>query len=340
MSVASSIARGPHDDGRLGDAWRATQYGVLWACAILGMESMATPFIAGRSDVTRFIASLLPFWGVKCVAMAYLALRTERRHRGLDLLGRLVLFGFALSLLSTVWLTVVYSQSSIYRFRPGVEDAAIFWYDIWSMLFYCSLLVVGCIVISRVHRMRQLLDRAQIDRGLTEALVAEIRLKEMQASLDPEVLYGALAEVMRRYVAGSPTADRLLDCLVGFLRSAMPSLREAASPLAGELELTRAYVRLRGELDPELGAWRIEAADDLGSLLIPPLQLVDLLDRWTAAGSGRTGGVMAITRCAGGARVELRADTDPRPDTPSASGSGPAVLTFDFLNPAYLPATG
>jgi hypothetical protein len=330
MSVATFMAGGPRDDGRFGDAWRATQFGLLWACAILGMESMATPFISAGTDVTAFVGSLLPFWGAKCVSTAYLALRTERRHRGMGLLGRLLLLGLALSLVSTAWLTIIFPQSSVYRFRPGVENAAIFWYDVWSMLFYGSLLVVGCIVINRAQRMRRLLDQAQMDRELTEALVAEIRLKELQASLDPEVLYGALAEVMRRYVAGSPAADRLLDCLVGFLRSAMPSLRGPASTLKAELELTRSYVRLRAELDPQRGEWRIEAADDMGALLVPPLQLIDLLDRWTGSDTGRTGGVMAIIRCAGGARVELRTD----------AGSQPASLTFDFLNPAYLPGTG
>jgi hypothetical protein len=337
MSVFALMAARLHNDGRSGDAWRATQYGVLWACAIAGMEGAASPFVSVSTDLFGFAASLLPYWCAKCVAMAYLALRTERRHRGPGLLGRLLLLGVVLSVLSTAWLTVVAPQSGIYRFRPGAEQAAIFWFDAWCMLFYGGLLVVGCIVANRANRMRRLLDQAQIDRGLTEALVAEIQLKELQASVNPEVLYDALAEVMRRYVADLPSADRLLDCLVGFLRSAMPSLRGPASTLAAELELTRAYVRLRAELDPELGAWRIggiEATDDMGSLRVPPLQLIDLLDRWTDSDIGRTGGVMAITRCAGGARVELCADAD------TASSRREAVMTFDFLNPATLPGTG
>ena len=337
MSAFAVTAARLHNDGRSADAWRATQYGVLWACAIAGMEGARSPFVSLSTNLLGFVASLLPYWCAKCVAMAYLTLRTERRYRGPGLVGRLLLLGGVLSVLLTAWLTDVAPQSGIYRFRPGAERAAMFWFDGWCMLFYGSLLAVGCIVANRANRMRRLLDQAQIDRGLTEALVAEIRLKELQASVNPEVLYGALAEVMRRYVADLSSADRLLDCLVGFLRSAMPSLRGPASTLAAELELTRAYVRLRAELDPERGAWRIggiEAADDMGSLRVPPLQLIDLLDRWTDSDVARTGGVMAITRCAGGARVELRADAD------TVSSRRQAVMTFDFLNPATLPGTG
>ena len=339
MNASTFLAR-TGIDGLVSDARRALQFGVLWGIAATVMETMAAPFSAIVGYLPWFLADLVPYWCSKCVFIAYVALRLERRHRGAMLVGLLLVAAIASSSAYTVWLVVLFPESGVYRFSPGVQPSAIFWYDFWAMLFYGSLLATGCIVASRASRMRRLLNQAEIDRGMTEALVAEIRLKELQASVNPEVLYGALAEVMRRYVAGLSSADRLLDGLVGFLRAAMPSLRAASSTLEAELELTRAYVRLRMELDPERGTWRIEAADDLGALQVPPLQLVDLIDRWTGADTHRAGGVMAISRCAGGARVELRANVGPHHGAPSSSVDSPPVMTFDFLNPAHLPSTG
>jgi hypothetical protein len=322
-------------DGHVGDAWRALQFGLLWGVGTTAMEIMATPVAAVAGDGMAFLGSLISFSCAKSVLVAYFALRAERRCRGWRL-GALALLGaIAVSIVSMGWITVVDPDTILYRFRQ--QPVAVFCYDLWWELFYGGLLFAACLVMSRAARMRNLLSQAEIDRGLTEALVAEIRLKELQGSVNAEVLYEALAEVMRRYVAGLPSADRLLDALVGFLRAAMPSLRETLSTLAAELELTRAYLRLRAELYPQRAAWRVEAADDLGALLFPPLQLIDVLDRWTGSAEGQPGGVMQVTRCAGGARVELRSEPGSHGDAEDAAVPGLPWKTFDFLNPAHLP---
>lgn len=324
--------------GRAGDAWRALQFGGLWGLATTAMESMSQPLGVVTREQLLFVAALLPFWCAKSIIIAYFALRVERRFGGLALAAIALLVTFLISGASMGWIALVNPDNQLYAFRQ--QPLAVFCYDLWSGLFYGGLLLVGCVVMSRSARMSRLLNQAEIDRGLTEALVAEIRLKELQGSVNTEVLYDALAEVMRRYAAGLSSADRLLDCLVSFLRTAMPSLRETTSTLAAELELTRIYLRLRVELYPRRGAWRIEAADDVGALMFPPLQLIDMLDRWTSSPEGEPGGVMAITRCEGGARVELRAGPHANDEPAPGAASRPATKVFEFVNPAYLPGAG
>ena len=320
------------------DAWRSIQFGGLWGLATTAMESMATPLGVVTRERLIFVAVLLPLWSAKSILVAYFALRAERRYRGVALATAALLAAFGVSGVTMTWIAIIDPDNMLYAFRQ--QPLTVFCYDLWSGLFYGGLLLVGCVVMSRAARMSRLLNQAEIDRGLTEALVAEIRLKELQGSVNTEVLYDALAEVMRRYVAGLSSADRLLDCLVGFLRTAMPSLREATSTLAAELELTRIYLRLRVELYPRRGTWRIQAADDVGALMFPPLQLIDMLDRWTSSPEGECGGVMAITRCEGGARVELRAGPHANDEPAPGAASRPATKVFEFVNPAYLPGAG
>ena len=333
MTRLAVLAEVAGRNGRGQDAWHALQFGVLWGMATGAMESVAVAAMTSRS-VVAFSVPVAFYWILRFVPLAWFTLRLERRYSGWKLIGLALP---AAVVLAGGWLEVIRwllpPVQMIEPFLPGLQPSATLWHDIWGMLFYGGLLMAGCVVGGRANRMHRLLHQAEIDRGLTEALVAEIRLKELQGSVNPEVLYDALAAVMQRYDAGSLSADRLLDILVGFLRTAMPSLRSETSTLAAELDVVRAYARLRTELYPERGAWRIEAPQDLGTLAFPPLQLVDVIDRWTASEAGRAGGVMTITRQGAGTRVELRAD---------AARAGPApplVMSLDFFNPAHLPVT-
>lgn len=330
MSRATASAAGAQAPGWRQDARLALQFGLLWSIATGAMESLAVaPLTAG--SLFEFSVPVTIYWAWRFIPLAWLVLWLERRYSGWRL------FGVALPLATLVlaaWMesleTLVPPARRLAPLLPGLQNSATLCHDIWGMLFYGGLLLAGCVVGRRATRMRRLLHQAEIDRGLTDVLVAEIRLKELQGSVNTEVLYDALAAVLRRYEAGSSAADQLLDGLVGFLRTAMPSLRGETSTLAAELAVVRSYVRLRAELYPERGAWRIEAAPELGALAFPPLQLVDVIDRWTATEAGRTGGVMRITPHGGGARVELHADAPP-------SGPTPPCTTFDFFNPAALP---
>jgi hypothetical protein len=312
----SALAQ-PFDDddhGPLNDARLALQFGVLWGLATVGMESMAVPFDVLSKEPVGFFAALTTSWCLTCTLVAWVALRLDRRYRGVRLVVGMLLAALPISWVPMACMNYFLPESGMYVLRRGADPLSRFCYDAWATLFYGSLLAMACIVTRRSSRTRRLLKQAEIDRGLTDAMLAEIRLKELQGSVNPEVLHDALAEVRRRYVAGSTTSDHLLDDLVGFLRVAMPSLRGSASTLGAELELTRAYLRLREQLYPHQGAWRIEAADDLATLAVPPLQLVDAIDRWVAASGGSAAGVVSISRSGDTARVDLGPLT---PDDPT-----------------------
>jgi LytS/YehU family sensor histidine kinase len=93
--------------------------------------------------------------------------------------------------------------------------------------------------------------------------LASARLLAIQARVDPQLLFDMLAAVKRFYEKDVARAERLLDDLSAFLRSALPRLRSARSTLQVEFDLARSYVRLLRDA----GAASIELQMDLPTAL-------------------------------------------------------------------------
>lgn len=77
-------------------------------------------------------------------------------------------------------------------------------------------------------------------RGLVEA-----RMQEVQARVDPELLFDLLGAARELYLQDPARAERYIDATVAFLRSALPRLRTQTSSLLREAELASALVHLR-----------------------------------------------------------------------------------------------
>ena len=71
------------------------------------------------------------------------------------------------------------------------------------------------------------------------------RLQAVQARIDPELLFELLDAVRRSYAIEPSHAEKVLDELTSFLRSALPRLRDDSSSVPREVGLARHYVQLR-----------------------------------------------------------------------------------------------
>jgi LytS/YehU family sensor histidine kinase len=104
----------------------------------------------------------------------------------------------------------------------------------------------------------------------------------MQARIDPQLLFEMLDTVRRLYERDVAQGERFLDELIAFLRAALPRLRTASSSLTREVELARAYVKLKALADVGGLAMTIDVAPDAMHARFPPGALLPLLD--TAVG--------------------------------------------------------
>lgn len=273
-----------------GFPWRrAFVFSLLWALARTASEALAMPSTqANWHAFVDVIASMLLLWtpvGLVIVHAAFSAERRFTRARSIAI-ALLPLAVLLPALMNAAWW--VFEQ---FGYRPpatatigtalvGVDSYV---YGLWMVLAYGGPLAALCVFLIRFERARELLLQTEIERRQAQAELEEAEFDGLLQRVDPALVRRALAEVQRRQATEPAAADELLDLLVDFLRGAMPGLRRAQSTLADEIELVRAYARLRQALDPTPHGWRIDALPREVEIAFPPLLLMPILDRLEAS---------------------------------------------------------
>lgn len=130
----------------------------------------------------------------------------------------------------------------------------------------------------RARRARMRMHGAELERIDAEKRSIESDLQAMQARVEPQFLFNTLAQVKRLYEQDPVLAVHMLDELIAYLRAAMPKMRDTSSTLAQEIELARAYLAIvKVRLGDRL-SFEIEEPGDLGSIRMPPMMLLPLID--------------------------------------------------------------
>ena len=141
-----------------------------------------------------------------------------------------------------------------------------------------ALLYFAHLSRSRLHQQAKArLAAAQTAQRNARRRIVQSRLQEVQARIDPGMLFEMLDVVRRLYEDDAARAETFLDELIAFLRAALPRLRTASSSLLREVELARAFARLNAlaaGTEPRLS---IDVAPDLLHARFPPGVLMPLL---------------------------------------------------------------
>ena len=102
-------------------------------------------------------------------------------------------------------------------------------YHAWLLLFFGGLAASVHFSRRRHARMLAALRAAELDRAASQQRLAEVTLGSLQARVDPDFLFAALARLERLYEADPAAADRLLDELIVFLRNALSEIRASTT---------------------------------------------------------------------------------------------------------------
>lgn len=124
--------------------------------------------------------------------------------------------------------------SATHRFLFEASDAAH-----WALVLVvlCELLEASRLAGEQLHAARMAALRTQHE-------LVEGELRAMEARVDPDLLFDALAAVDRGYACDPGEGERRLDTLIRFLRAALPGDAAGASSVDREQERVDAYLAL------------------------------------------------------------------------------------------------
>lgn len=112
-------------------------------------------------------------------------------------------------------------------------------YHAWLMLFFGGLAVAVEASQRRRVRMLAALRAAELGRAASQQRLAEVTLGSLRARIDPEFVFQTLSRLEALYEGDPAGADRLLEELIAFLRSALADIQASSADAAPEQPPTR-----------------------------------------------------------------------------------------------------
>ena len=116
-------------------------------------------------------------------------------------------------------------------------------------------------------------DREAIQRQLLQA-----RLKLLQAQVEPHFLFNTLAAVDYLIETDPKRASVMQKTLIGYLRAALPQMRQDSSTLGREVTLIRAYLELLKLRIEDRLEFEIKVPANLESAVFPPMVLQTVVE--------------------------------------------------------------
>jgi hypothetical protein len=162
-----------------------------------------------------------------------------------------------------------------------------------------------------------------------EATEAQLRL--LQAQMEPHFLFNTLANVESLIEHDPAKARAMLSAFTEYLRASLSGLRRDAGPLADELLLAEAYLRVQQSRMEERLRYSIDADEDARRVTLPPLLLQPLVENAVHHGLEPQvdGGSVRVQARVLGQRLVIEVRDDGRgPAAPARPGAGVALANI------------
>ena len=237
------------------EAWKSISAEQCVGAAILGLVAMS-PVLVGvavgalPSGWDAFVRPTLRTQGTAFLML----LAVVQADRAADNGGRPALvYGAAVvaasvtgAALSAAWDQVLPAE----RYLVAVSEVnpRVFYtrylYLTMEWLLIGSLAVYVYVDRRDARAMMARLHDAGLRRSAQAKIMLESQLQTLQARIEPQFLFDTLARVRALYQTNPTGADRMLDELIVYLRSAMPRMRDTAAEVMQELTLAGAWITI------------------------------------------------------------------------------------------------
>lgn len=150
---------------------------------------------------------------------------------------------------------------------------------------FMSVVIIGMITTADRRAAAETLAARQAEQIASAGqLLAEARLRALQAQIEPHFLYNTLANVVGLIETQPKQARHMLERFIDYLRASLAASRADSATLGAELDMIAAYLDV---LAVRMGArlrYRFEVAEGCRSLPIAPMLLQPVVENAVAHG--------------------------------------------------------
>jgi two-component sensor histidine kinase len=198
-------------------------------------------------------------------------------------------------------------------------------------------LVIGIGVAVLLYLVRSSADRRH-ERAMAEAtqaaliastdrMLAEAKLRALQAQIEPHFLYNTLANVLSLIATQPAQAQYMLERFIDYLRASLAASRSDEATLGSEAKLIAAYLDVLAVRMGDRLRYRIDVPDTLRQFKIAPMLLQPVVENAIAHGLEPKveGGEIAVSAVMEGEQLCIRiSDTGVglNPEAPRKPGGG------------------
>jgi sensor histidine kinase YesM len=244
----------------------------------------------------RLIATSALFWALAAALLFLVA-------PGLETFGRLVVFAECVGMTMIACVVLLRRSRHFPQLRPVVrwlltgaiaipvsyivghliafsllgEPLRIVGHDHLSVVPIIFTVLVGGLAL-HYFATREQLSKEAAARSEAQRLAVESQLRLLRAQLEPHMLFNTLANLRSLVRADSAQAERMIDQLITYLRSALAASRTESTTLSGEFTQLRAYLDIMSlRMGPRL-SYQMELPATLEEIAVPPMLLQPLVE--------------------------------------------------------------
>jgi len=179
-------------------------------------------------------------------------------------------------------------------------------------------MVIGMVVALLLYLVRRAADK-RAAKAVEEArqkeflassarMLAEARLRALQAQIEPHFLYNTLANVVSLIGPRPAQAQHMLERFIDYLRASLAASRSEEATLDSESKLIAAYLDVLAVRMGERLRYRIELPDELRQFRIAPMLLQPVVENAIAHGLEPKveGGEIVVSARVEGEHVAIR----------------------------------
>lgn len=187
--------------------------------------------------------------------------------------------GYAI-VLTVIYINVPINAANPYEYAGAAPFSKLFPF----LAFFPRALLMGGLLtgvlylVSRESAIAAAVQSARLTRIALDKQMAEAQLHVLQAQIEPHFLFNTLAHVKRLYLVDSAQGKSMLHNLTGYLRAALPQMRESDSTLGRELTLASAYLDVVQARMGERLEVNVAVPQELRAAHLPPMMLSTLVE--------------------------------------------------------------